>query len=185
MGPVLLDANPIIATGGQIAAIIICAFLLVLFVLILAVNLALGFVLSWVREKSELIKMLRPTVDSVNKSSEATLRGVSPAAEENAIVRTIATVPGGARVVDQKVDQVSGRVANAVIEFRARTVQAQTVVQAFLLPGLNRQRIRAAVPIPELPASEVELEQSYGRDSGVAGEQQTAMTSQTNDVSNH
>jgi hypothetical protein len=183
MNLVLLDVNPIIATGGQIAAIIICVFLLVLFVLVLAVNLALGFLLAWVREKVELIKLLRPTVNSVNKSSEAALRGVEPSAEEKPIIHTVASVPGGAHAMDQKVNQASERVANAVIEFRARTVQAQTIVKAFLLPGLMyRQRIRSGAPVPELPLSETAREQLIEQDGGVAGERQSVVAGQAGDV---
>ena len=180
MSFVLLDElsniQALIAMGGQIAAIIICASLLILFVLVLAVNLALGFLFAWVREKIELIKLLRPTVDSVNKSSEAALRGVAPSAEENPIIHTIATLPGGVHAVDQKVVQASERVAGAVIEFRARTVQVQTVVKAFLLPGLMRkQRIQRGESVPELPPLEVVEEQSAERGDGILTEERKSV----------
>jgi hypothetical protein len=41
---------------------------------------------------------------------------------------------------DKKVEQSTDRVANAVIEFRARTVQVQTIVKVFLLPHMMRPR---------------------------------------------
>lgn len=188
MNLVLLDElsniHAIIAMGGQIAAIVICVFLLILFVVVLAVNLALAFLLAWVREKVELIKLLRPTVNSVNKSSEAALRGVAPSAEEKPIIHTVAAVPGGAHAADQKVDQISGRVASAVIEFRARTVQAQTIVKAFLLPGLvYRQRIRPGAPMPELPPSEMAQEQPVERGDGMVDERQSVVAGQAGNVS--
>lgn len=134
---IMLDANPTIAMLGQIAAIIICVFILIAVLLMVAVNLGLAFGTAWLREKINLIKVLRPTVDSVNKTSEAALQGQAPRSDENQIVRAVATVPGGVHTVDQKVNQATNKVANAVIEFRARTVQAETVVKTFL--GLHRQ----------------------------------------------
>lgn len=182
MSFVLLDANPIIAMGGQIAAIIICVFLLILFVLVLAINLALGFLLAWVREKVELIKLLRPTVNSVNKSSEAALHGVAPSAEENPIIHTIATLPGGVHAADQKIVQASERVAGAMIEFRARTVQVQTVVKAFLLPGLmSKQHIQPGESVPELPLSEAVKEQPAERGDSMTEERQSVVAGRTSD----
>jgi cytoskeletal protein RodZ len=142
MSLMLLDANPIIAAGGQIAAIILCVFLLISVLLMLAINLGLAFLLSWIREKVNVIKLLRPTVDSVNKSSEAALQGREiETTEENKVARTVASLPGTVHTIDQKVDQISSKVANAAIEFRARTAQAQAIVKTFLAPGTNRQKV--------------------------------------------
>ena len=129
---------PFLAVGGQIAAIIICFFVLVFVIIAVAFNVAMAMGLSWVREKSELIKKLRPYVDSVNKTTEAAERGVVPAEQENAVARNVARVPVAMHETDQKVDQISDTVAEKVIEFRARTVQAKTIIKAFFLPGLNR-----------------------------------------------
>lgn len=137
----LLDANPIIAMGGQIAAIILCISLLVSVLLMLAINLGLAFLLSWIREKANAIKLLRPTVDSVNRSSEAALQGREiELTGENKIAHTIASLPGSVHTIDQKVDQISGKVANAAIEFRARTAQAQAIVVTFLAPNTSRKK---------------------------------------------
>jgi uncharacterized membrane protein len=148
---ILLDANPNIAIGGQIAAIIICIFLLISVILMVAVNLGLAFLLSWIREKTNAIKLLRPTVDSVNKSSKAALEGKQIDASENAVVRTVATLPGSVRTIDQKVDQISDKVASATIEFRARTVQVQTIVKTFLMPGASRKAIPQPGNVGKLP----------------------------------
>jgi hypothetical protein len=137
----LLDANPIIAAGGQVAAIILCIFFLVSVILMLAINLGLAFVLAWIREKANAIKLLRPTVDSVNKSSEAALQGKDiEAIEESKVAHTAAALPGSVHNIDQTVQQVSSKVANAAIEFRARTAQAQAVVMTFLAPNAYRQK---------------------------------------------
>jgi hypothetical protein len=156
----LLDANPIIATGGQIAAIILCVFLLISVLLMLAINLGLTFLLSWIREKANAIKLLRPTVDSVNKSSEAALQGQQIDTTENKIARTAASLPSSVHTIDQKVDQISGKVANTAIEFRARTAQAQAIVKAFLMPSANRQEVLQPnsddrLPVPGADSSKV------------------------------
>ncbi|MBV9228955.1 MAG: hypothetical protein JOZ18_06550 [Chloroflexi bacterium] len=136
----MLAVNPTLAMWGQIAAIIICLFIFVYVLIFVAFNLIMAFGLAWIREKANVVKMLRPTVDSVNKTSEAASKGIAPSDNENAIVRSIASVPMGVHQMNDKVEQTSERVARAVIEFRARTVQAQTVVKAFLLPGLMKRQ---------------------------------------------
>jgi hypothetical protein len=135
----VLAVNPILETGGQIAAIIICLFIFLWVVISLALHFALSFANTWVREKAELIKIPRPQLESVNKATEATLDGVEPAAIENPVVRTVTEVPERVQQADQKVGQASDRVAGALIEFRARTVQAQTILKAFVAPGSVRR----------------------------------------------
>src|SRR5438876_9898349 len=132
---ILLDVDPVLAGFGQTAAIIICLFLSISILLTVAFALVMVFATSWVREKSELIKMLRPSVDSVNETTGAALQGQSADDEDkNAIIRTIAKVPAGVHATDKKVEQVTDKVAQGAIEFRARMIQAQTVAKAFLFP---------------------------------------------------
>jgi cytoskeletal protein RodZ len=153
----LLDANPIIAAGGQIAAIIICIFFLITIVLMLAVNLGLAFVLAWIREKVNAIKLLRPTVDSVNKSSEAALQGKEvEAIEESKVAHTVAALPGSVHNINQQVNQVSSKVANAAIEFRARTAQAQAIVMTFLAPNAYKQKAMRPESDGRVPVAGVE-----------------------------
>jgi hypothetical protein len=142
---VLLDVDPVLAGFGQTAAIIICLVLLVFILITVALALGMVFATSWVKEKAELVKMLRPTVDSVNKTSEAAIQGQPPADDKNAIIRTIAKVPAGMHTADKKVDEATDKVAHGVIEFRARTLQVQTVVKAFLFPKAGVQSDKPAV----------------------------------------
>jgi len=134
---IFLASDPL-AMWGHIAAIILLIYLLV-FILI---GLALAFVLlvgmTWVREKVELIKMIRPTVNSVNKTTQAAIAGTLPEAkdDENKLIRTAAEIPAYAHEIETKVDEVSDRVASAVIEFRARSMMAKSMLKAFFLPGL-------------------------------------------------
>jgi hypothetical protein len=139
MSIAVMAVNPVIETGGQIAAIVICLFIFVLVVVSLALHFALAFAFTWVREKSELVKQPRPKLESVNKATEAALEGVEPTAIENPVVRTVATVPVKVHAAEQKVEQASDRVAGALIELRARTFQAQAIAKAFMAPGLIRR----------------------------------------------
>lgn len=140
-------ANSVLATLGQIAAIVICLFVLIFVLLAVAFNVLMAFVMTWVSEKVNIIKMLRPTVESINKASESVSQGVAPTANENAIVRRVASLPTNMHAVGQKVEQSTDRIANTVIEFRARTVQIQTIIKAFFLPGVMRST--PAVPIAD------------------------------------
>lgn len=132
-----------LAEWGQIAAIVILLYMFVLIIVGLALALALLLGLTWVRQKVELIKKLRPTVDSINTTSEAALKGLPPGTQyagddmKDKVVRSVAQVPTYAHTVEQKVEQGSERVADVVIEFRARTEMAKGMLRAFFLPGLK------------------------------------------------
>ncbi|GAC1427758.1 MAG: hypothetical protein NVS4B1_07630 [Ktedonobacteraceae bacterium] len=140
---VLADNNPILATGGQIAAIVIGLYSLLFIILTVVFGLTMDATFSWVSEKVKLIKMLRPTVDSVNKTSEAMVNGTQPPSNGNKIVQTVAQGPAQVHKLDKQVDQVTDKVANAVIEFRARTIQVQTVAKALFAPNMLRRELAA------------------------------------------
>ena len=143
--PMLLDVDPVLAGFGQTAAIIICLLLLVFIIVTVALALVMVFATSWINEKANLVKMLRPTVDSVNKTSEAAIQGQPPAEDKNAIIRTISKVPAGMHTADKKVGEATDKVAHGVIEFRARTLQVQTVVKAFLFPKTDVQPDKSGI----------------------------------------
>jgi hypothetical protein len=131
--------SPILSTAGLIAAIVICLFIFIYVLLAVAINLGLAFIGGWMNEKIKIIKVLRPYVDSVNETTEAAERGVKPSPQANPVARTVANVPLTMQKVDKQVDQVSDRVANVVIEARARANQVGAVAKAFFLPGLVRR----------------------------------------------
>jgi hypothetical protein len=158
----VLAANPVLAMLGQIAAIVICLFILIFVLLAVAFNVLMAFAMTWMSEKIDFIKMLRPAAESINKANESVKQGVAPMANENPIVRRVASLPTNMHAIDKKVEQSTDHVANAVIEFRARTVQIQTVVKAFLFPSMMR-------PKPAVPASD-EVLQAKGPDWKVMGE---------------
>lgn len=140
---VLADNNPILATGGQIAAIVIGLYAVLFIIIAVVFNFAMAVVFSWTRDKVKVVQMLRPTVNSVNKTSEALSHGTTPPANENKIVETVAQGPAQVQKLDRQVEQATDKVANAVIEFRARTIQVQTVAKALFTPNRLRRELEA------------------------------------------
>ncbi|MFL5660416.1 MAG: hypothetical protein ACJ8BW_03610, partial [Ktedonobacteraceae bacterium] len=104
-------ADDPLALWGQAAAIFLLFYMLVFIIIGVALAAVLMFGLTWVREKAELIKRLRPTVDSVNTTTEAAVRGDMPVvqANDNKVVRTIAEVPSYVHTLENKVEQGSDR----------------------------------------------------------------------------
>jgi hypothetical protein len=141
----VLGESALLASLGQIAAIVIALFFFLLIVLLVVLNLLMAFLTSWLREKAELLKLLRPVVESVNTTHDAAQRGVAPDADQNIVVRTVATLPVRLLAVDQKVERASDRVAGTVIEMRARASQAKAIAKAFFLPGLVRRKTSSRV----------------------------------------
>ncbi len=166
----VLAVDPTLAAWGQAAAIVIGLFTLIFVFIAVALNIGLAFAFAWVRQKAELVHKLHPTVDKVNEAIQGT-----PDKDANVVVRSIAIVPAGVKTVDKRVDDVSGRVAKGVIEFRARTAQVVTVARAFVAPQRVKQEIEAgqnggalnlsdhlAIVEKEKRAAEVPVEASTG-----------------------
>jgi len=158
--------SDILTQLGQAAAIILSIYLFVNILIGLAFALVFMFAVAWVGEKAELIKKLRPTLKSVNEAIKNPEDGASSnklvevvhSIQKVAIPQKIEGVQHGVQEVEQKVNQGADRVAGALIEFRARTVQAQGVLKAFFLPGLTRRRpYHYALPETATGASERSL----------------------------
>src|SRR6266480_7631929 len=135
-------ADDPLALWGQVAAIILLFYMFLFVIIGLAVALGLMLGLAWTRQKVVLIKRLRPTVDSVNTTSEAAIKGTLPPAgsNDNKIVHTVAEVPAYTHTIEKKVEEGSDRVASAVIEFRARTEMAKTVIKSLYVTGIKHER---------------------------------------------
>jgi hypothetical protein len=146
--------DTLLAQLGQVAAIILAIYLLINILIGLVFALVFMFAVGWVGEKAELIKKLRPTVESVNsaiKNPEAATSPHGADGSSNKLVQVVHSIQGvgitqkiegvehGVQSVEQKVGQGADRVASTVIELRARTAQAQGVLKALFLPGLTRK----------------------------------------------
>jgi hypothetical protein len=134
-------ASDPLTTLGQISAIIILIYLLlyILIGMILALILLLG--MTWVREKVELIKRIRPVFDSANTTVQSAIDGTlaPPREDENMIIRTAVEIPVYTRTIESNVEQGGNGVADRVIELRARAMMAQGVLKAFFTPGLTQR----------------------------------------------
>src|SRR5437763_12975942 len=140
----ILASDPL-APFEQAAGIILGLYMFVSILIGLALSAALMFGLSWVRQKTELVKKLRPVVDKVNATTRSAMSGTLPPAQPgdkpvDKIARTVAEGPVLAQNIDKQVEQGSERVARAVIEFRARTMMVKTIAKAFFLPGLAKKK---------------------------------------------
>lgn len=165
--------SDVLSQLGQVAAIILLIYLLVNILIGLAIAVVFMFAGAWVRDKAELIKKLRPTIESVNtaiKNPEAANGGaanglvkVVHSIQSVAIPQKIEGVEHGVQSVEEKVSQGADRVASAVIEFRARTAQAQGVLKALFLPGLTRKSpYQHVLPEVAMGVSEQSLRESAG-----------------------
>lgn len=161
---VYVVASDILAPFGQAAAIFLAIYMFVFILIGMAISVLLTIGFTWVREKSELVKKLRPTVESVNTTIDAGDSETLPAVvdQNNKLLQTIHTiqlvqveqkardVQKQVNNIESKVDQGTDRIAEAVIEFRARTVMAQSMLKAFFLPGLVKQKPRSPLLLPNL-----------------------------------
>ena len=140
----VLGVVPVIEALGKLAAIIICLFAFIFIILAVVLNLLLSFGTAWLNEKVSFIKMLRPSVESMNRATVAANAGESAPEDQSVIVRTVSSIPHQMHNIDRKVDESTQRVAEGVIEFHARTEQTKMVLKAFFLPGLvRREQIEA------------------------------------------
>jgi hypothetical protein len=153
--------SDVLAPWGQAAAIILAIYLFVNILIGLALTAAIMFVFAWARGKVELIKKIRPTVDMLNQAL-ANPESVHPTgrAQEQLVqvIERVQAVDVPHKLIDvqhqveaagAKVDQGADRVAEALIEVRARTAMVRGMAKAFFLPGL--QKLPAAKSSPLLP----------------------------------
>ncbi|HLL80137.1 MAG TPA: hypothetical protein VKT25_11595 [Ktedonobacteraceae bacterium] len=153
--------SDVLAPWGQAAAIILAIYLFVNILIGLALTAALMFLFAWVRGKAELIKTVRPTVETLNqilvhpesvhptdKMQERLVQVVEKVRAAD-VQHKLIDVQHQVEAAGVKVDQGADRVAGALIEFRARTVMVKSMVQSFFLPGLKK--LPAARSSPLLP----------------------------------
>lgn len=143
----------LLATLGQIAAIILLIELFVAILISLALHLAIALGLGWLEEKVYLIRTLQPILNQVNTTANSALQKVSSLEYSNQVVHTVTQVPAYMNTVEEKVEQGSSMVVKAVIEIRARAAMVQGIAQAFLSPSSNngaakstaREKSRASI----------------------------------------
>lgn len=162
--------SDVLAPWGQAAAVILAIYLFINILVGLVFAVVFVFLLAWVRQKTELIKQLRPTVDVVNQAIVSPQEVAPEGALQQKLVQAVQSVqvleiPGKlesvqhqVQSVGEKVDQQASRVAGAMIEIHARSEMVKGTLKALFLPGLAKPASKriAAQPAPalqEAPAS--------------------------------
>lgn len=179
----ILADEDLITTLGRIAALVLVIYVFLFAVLFFVGSLLLLYGNAWVRSKVVLLHQLRSIVESVetvlhtppNESVPASLETDSRLSQALQAIHTVQSVQvveiakntqKQVNNVEKKVEPVADRITDGVIEFRARTVMAQSMLKAFFLPGLVKLKPRSPLLLPEavdtessIPA-EVTVEQS-------------------------
>jgi hypothetical protein len=167
----ILADEDLLTTLGRIAAIILTLYLFLFVLLFIVVSGLLLAGNTWLRDKVGLIHQLRRIIESIDADLHTPPTETLPATVESdnrlgQVLQAIHTAQSVQVIeiakntqkqvnnIENKVEPVADRIADGVIEFRARTVMAQSMLKAFFLPGLVKLKPREPLLLPE--ASDIE-----------------------------
>ena len=162
----LLADEDLLTTLGRIAALILVIYVFLFAVLLVAASLILLYGNEWFREKVGLLQQLREILQNVDTTIHSPTSEPLPASLEadNRLGQVLQAIHKAQSVqvvekaknmqkqvdsIEKKVEPVADRIADGVIEFRARTVMAQGMLKAFFLPGLVKLKSRGPVLLAE------------------------------------
>jgi len=171
-------SEELVVVLGRIAALVLVLYLFLFALFFLVAALLLLFGNAWLRDKVELLRNLRLVAERIDTAIQAPSGETLPAIAEpddalGRAIQAIHTVQSvqllqrvkdaqrQANTIEKTVDQSTDRIASAVIEFRARTVMAQSVLKAFFLPGLTKKKPPAAL-LPQATLDSLTTESSGG-----------------------
>ena len=163
---ILADDGDLLTTLGRIAALVLVIYVFLFAVLFLVASLLLFYGNSWLREKIGLLHQLRVIVENVDTTIDSQGKEAVPASLESYkrldqalqaiqmvqsvhVVEIAKNTQKQADSIEKMVDPVADRIADGVIEIRARTVMAQGILKAFFLPGLIKLKPRDPLLLPE------------------------------------
>jgi hypothetical protein len=162
----ILADEDLLTTLGRIAALVLVIYVFLFAVLFFVGSLLLLYGNAWVRDKVVLLHQLRSLVESIDTAihtppSEPLPSNLEPDGRFGQVLQAIHTAQAVQVVeiakntqkqvnnIENKVEPVADRIADGVIEFRARTVMAQSMLKAFFLPGLVKLNPRSPLLLPE------------------------------------
>jgi hypothetical protein len=162
----ILADEDLLTTLGRIAALVLVIYVFLFAVLFFVGSLLLLYGNAWVRDKVVLLHQLRSLVESIDTAihtppSEPLPANLEPDGRFGQVLQAIHTAQAVQVVeiakntqkqvsnIENKVEPVADRIADGVIEFRARTVMAQSMLKAFFLPGLVKLKPRGTLLLPE------------------------------------
>ena len=147
----ILADEDLLTTLGRIAALVLVIYVFLFAVLFFIGSLLLLYANAWVREKIGLLHQLRSIIEAIDTAMHSPSSETLPATLEpdnrleqalQAIhmvqsVQVVEIAKNTQKQVDsieKRVEPVADRIAEGVIEFRARTVMVQGMLKAFFLP---------------------------------------------------
>ena len=162
---ILADELDLLTTLGRIAALVLIIYVFLFAVLFFVGSLLLLYGNAWLREKIGLVHQIRLIIENIDAALHAPTSETLPATLEpdNRLGQVLQAIHMAQSVqvieiakntqkqvdnIEKRVEPVADRVAEGVIEFRARTVMAQSILKAFFLPGLIKQKPRGPLLLP-------------------------------------
>ena len=163
---ILADEGDLFTTLGRIAALVLVIYMFLFAILFLFGSWLLLIANVWVRDKVGLLHQLRSIVESIDTAIHTPPTESLPAnvetdtrlsqalqaihmAQSVQVVEIAKNTQKQVNNVEKKVEPVADRIADGVIEFRARTVMAQGMLKAFFLPGMVKLKPRNHLLLPE------------------------------------
>ena len=162
----ILADEDLLTTLGRIAALVLVIYVFLFAVLLFVGSLLLLYGNAWLRDKVVLLHQLRSIVESIdtaihtppNESLPVSLEADSRfdqvlqaihKAQAVQVVEIAKNTQKQVNNIEKRVEPIADRIADGVIEFRARTVMAQGMLKAFFLPGLVKLQPRSPLLLPE------------------------------------
>ena len=158
--------NDLLTTLGRIAALVLVIYVFLFALLFFVGSLLLLYGNAWLREKIGLLQQLRSIIENIDTAIHSPSSETLPATLEtdNRLGQALQAIHMAQSVqvveiakntqkqvdsIEKKVEPVADRIAEGVIEFRARTVMVQGMLKAFFLPGLIKLKPHSPLLLPE------------------------------------
>jgi hypothetical protein len=163
----ILAEEDLLTTLGRIAALVLVIYVFLFAVLFFVGSLLLLYANAWVRDKVVLLHQLRTIVESIDTTIHTPPKESLPTAFEpdtrfGQVLQAIHTAQSvevieiarnaqkQVHTIEKRVEPVADRIANGVIEFRARTVMAQGMLKAFFVPGMVKLKSNGPLLLPKV-----------------------------------
>jgi hypothetical protein len=191
-------ADDLLTDLGRIAALVLVIYVFLFVVLFFVASLLLLYGNTWLRQQIGLVHQLRSIIENIDTALHAPSSETLPAALEpdNRLGQALQAIHMAQSVqvveiakntqkqvdsIEKRVEPVADRIAEGVIEFRARTVMVQGMLKAFFLPGLIKPKPRSPLllPAPLHADVSVNIEVPAG-DSSMPGESSNVVVAQLN-----
>ena len=162
----ILADDDLLTTLGRIAALVLIIYVFLFAVFFFVASLLLLYGNAWLRDKIGLLHQLRVIVENVDTTIDSQGKEALPASSESYkrldqalqaihVVQSVHVVEIAKNTqkqvdsIEKRVEPVADRIADGVIEIRARTVMVQGMLKAFFLPGLIKLKPRDPLLLPE------------------------------------